>query len=59
MVIELSFQNSRRITRRVQITTEFLCIEEMMRRGFKTLMELIESEREATEIFTGIKDLDI
>nr|DAH91330.1 MAG TPA: hypothetical protein [Microviridae sp.] len=58
MVIELSFRNSRKMRRKVQILIEYISIEEMLRENPKLLISLIESEREESEYLEKIKNLD-
>lgn len=59
MVIELSFKNSRKMRRKVQVSVEYVSIEEMMRENPKFLPTLIEKERIGLEYLEGIKNLDI
>ena len=59
MVIELSFQNSSKKRRRVQILMEYTSIEEMMREKPRLLAALIEHEKMRTECLEQIKKLDI
>ena len=58
MVIELSFQNSKKMRRRVQIMVDYISIEEMIRENHKLLISLIERERVGTEYLEVIKNLD-
>ena len=45
MVIELSFQNSKKMRRRVQVVVDYVSIEEMIRENHKFLISLIEREK--------------
>ena len=58
MVIELSFQNSKKMRRRVQVMVNYISIEEMIRENPKLLVSLIERERVGSEYLEEIKDLD-
>lgn len=58
MVIELSFKNSRKMRRKVQILMEYTSIEEMLRESPKLLRVLIESERVGSEHLEKIEKLD-
>lgn len=58
MVIELSFQNSKKMRRRVQIMVNYISIEEMIRENHKLLISLIERERVGSEYLEKIEDLD-
>ena len=58
MVIELSFKNSKKIRRRVQILIEYTSIEEMIRESPKFLMSLIKQEKIGSEYLEEIKNLD-
>ena len=58
MVIELSFQNSKKMRRKVQIMVNYTSIEEMIRENHKLLILLIERERVGSEYLEKIEDLD-
>lgn len=58
MVIELSFKNSKKMRRRVQILIEYTSIEEMLRESPKLLRVLIESEKAESEYLEKIEKLD-
>lgn len=58
MVIELSFQNSRKMRRRVQILIEYISIEELLRENPKLLISLIEKEKIGSEYLEKVKALD-
>lgn len=58
MVIELSFQNNRKMRRRVQILIEYTSIEELLRENPKLLISLIEKEKTGSEYLEKIKALD-
>ena len=59
MVIELTFKNRRRITRRVQLLVEQDTLTELIEKYNKVLTKIIDREREINEILTEIKDLDL
>lgn len=59
MVIELSFRNSRKMRRKVQILVEYISIEEMLRKNPNLLMSLIKEKRIGSEYLEQIKDVDI
>lgn len=58
MVIELSFQNSKKMRRRVQILIEYTSIEELVRKNPRLLLSLIEDEKIGSECLEQIKALD-
>ena len=58
MVIELSFKNSKKMRRRVQILVEYISIEEMIKENPKLLTSLIERERIGSEYLEKIENLD-
>ena len=59
MVIELTFKNRRRMTRRVQLLVEQETLTELIGKYNEVLTKIINEEREANEVLTGIRDLDI
>lgn len=58
MVIELSFQNRRKIRRRVRVEVGFISIEEIIRENSELLISIIEDAREGSEYLENIKVLD-
>lgn len=58
MVIELSFQNRKKMRRRVQILIEYTSIEEMFKKNPKLLISLIEKEKIGSEYLEKIENLD-
>ena len=57
MVIELSFKNSKKMRRRVQILVEYISIEEMLRKNPNLLISLIEEEKVGLEYLEKIENL--
>lgn len=58
MVIELSFQNRRKMRRRVNVVVGFISIEEMIREDPELLTSIIEDAREGSEYLETIKVLN-
>lgn len=58
MVIELSFQNTRKMRRRVRAVVGFISIEEMIREEPELLISIIEDAREGSEYLETIKTLN-
>lgn len=58
MVIELSFQSSRNMRRKVKIVVGFISIEEMIKENPELLISIIENAREESEYLEKIKVLD-
>lgn len=58
MVIELSFQNRRKMRRRVRVVVGFISIEEMIKEDPELLISIIEDAREGSEYLEKIKILD-
>ena len=58
MVIELSFQNKRKMRRRVTAVVGFISIEEMIREDPELLISIIEDAREGSEYLEKIKVLN-
>jgi hypothetical protein len=58
MVIELSFQNSKKMRRKVQMLIEYISIEEMIKENPELLISIIESEKEESEYLEKIEEID-
>ena len=58
MVIELTFENNSRCSRKVQIHVKQHILTELIRDN-ETLIKLIRKERKPDEVLIEIKDLDI
>lgn len=59
MVIELTFKNRRRMTRRVQLLVKQDTLTELIGKYNEVLTKIIDEEKEINEILTGIRDLDV
>lgn len=59
MVIELTFKNKRRMTRRVQLLVEQDTLTELIGKYNEILTKIIDEEKEINEVLTEIKDLDV
>ena len=59
MVIELSYQNGRKMRRKVQVLVDYISIEELIRENPKLLISIIERERIGSEYLEKIEDLDV
>ena len=59
MVIELTFENRRRIIRRVQLLVEQDTLTQLIKKHNKVLTKIIDEERETNEVLIGIRDLDV
>lgn len=58
MVIELTFEDTRRKVRKVQILVKQIILTELIGDN-ETLIKLIMRERKPDEILMGIRDLDV
>jgi hypothetical protein len=58
MVIELSFQNSKKVRRRVQMLIDYISIEEMIKENPELLISIIEDEKEESEYLEKIEEID-
>ena len=59
MVIELTFKNRRRMTRRVQLLVQQDTLTELIGKYDEVLTKIIDEEKEINEVLTGIRDLDV
>ena len=58
MVVELTFENNSRKTRRVQVLVKQPILTELIGDN-ETLIKLIRKERKPDEVLTAIRDADV